>query len=93
MIINNLTEFDKYLHADVNFPNRQNFINTFDVFKKMCSSCRRSSHGQAIVEIKKIYRNLVLSNTEYIRNSLNNKDDKEIKFYIDGELIFEFIQK
>ena len=88
-----MVEFNNYLHADLNFPSRQNFINTFDVFKKMCSSCRKSSYGQAVVEMKDLYRKYVLSNTEYIRNSLNNKDDKEIKFYIDGELIFEFIQK
>ncbi len=88
-----MVEFDNYLHADVNFPNRLNFINTFYIHKKMCSSCRKSSHARAVGEIKNLYRNLVLSNTEYIRNSLINKDDKEIKFYIDGELIFEFIQK
>lgn len=88
-----MVEFNNYLHADVNFPNRQNFINSFYIFNKMCWSCRKSSHARAVGEIKNLYRNLVLSNTEYIRNSLNNKDDKEIKFYIDGELIFEFIQK
>ena len=88
-----MVEFNNYLHKDHNFPNRQNFINTFDIFTKICSSCRKSSYGQAVAEMKDLYRKSVLSNTEYIRNSLINKDDKEIKFYIDGELIFEFIQK
>lgn len=93
MIINNLVEFDRYLHADGNFPDRLKFINNFYIVNKMCSSCRKASYARGIEEVKRIYRNLVLSNTEYIRNSLINKDDKEIKFYLDGELIFEFIQK
>jgi len=93
MIINDIVQFDKYLHANVDFPNRLNFINTFYILNKMCSSCRKSSYAKGVQDLKQIYRNFVLSNTEYIRNSLKNKDDKEIKFYLDGELILEIIEK
>ncbi len=89
MNINNVQEFFDYVNADVNFPDRHLYIGTYSVFRQLCAGCRKSTYHQSVQSVKNMYKDYVLKNQQYIRNSLQNKEDKEIKFYLDNELFCE----
>jgi hypothetical protein len=89
MNINNVQEFFDYVNADVNFPDRHLYIGTYSVFRQICAGCRKSTYHQSVQSMKNMYKDYVLKNQQYIRNSLQNKKDKEIKFYLDNELFCE----
>jgi hypothetical protein len=89
MNINNVQEFFDYVNADVNFPDRHLYIGTYSVFRQICAGCRKSTYHQSVQSMKNMYKDYVLKNQQYIRNSLQNKEDKEIKFYLDNELFCE----
>lgn len=89
MNINNVQEFFDYVNADHNFPDRHLYIGTYSVFRQLCASCRKSTYHQSLQNMKNMYKDYVLKNQQYIRNSLQNKEDKEIKFYLDNELFCE----
>lgn len=89
MNINNVQEFFDYVNADINFPDRHLYIGTYSVFQQLCAGCRKSTYHQSVQNMKNMYKDYVLKNQQYIRNSLQNKEDKEIKFYLDNELFCE----
>jgi hypothetical protein len=89
MNINNVQEFFDYVDADVNFPDRHLYIGTYSVFRQLCAGCRKSTYHLSVQNMKNMYKDYVLKNQQYIRNSLQNKEDKEIKFYLDNELFCE----
>jgi hypothetical protein len=89
MNINNVQEFFDYVNADVNFPDRHLYIGTYSVFRQLCAGCRKSTYHLSVQNMKNMYKDYVLKNQQYIRNSLQNKEDKEIKFYLDNELFCE----
>jgi len=89
MNINNVQEFFDYVNADVNFPDRHLYIGTYSVFRQLCAGCRKSTYHLSVQSMKNMYKDYVLKNQQYIRNSLQNKEDKEIKFYLDNELFCE----
>jgi hypothetical protein len=89
MNINNVQEFFDYVNADHNFPDRHLYIGTYSVFRQLCAGCRKSTYHLSVQNMKNMYKDYVLKNQQYIRNSLQNKEDKEIKFYLDNELFCE----